>query len=437
MFKDHKVEKIKLSFGGMLFNIIVPDLPLSIASLWLKAGSRFDPAGKEGLAHFFEHLLTTKTKKYPDRKERLKALESKGIFSNAYTTKEAAYYYQIQLPGEIYDSLNFLIDGVNNTIFYKNDIEKEKNVIINEYLLNKNDPERFIWQLSVKGLFPLSDMGRNLFGDEQSIKSVTLKDISNFKEKYYQSHNQVYVVIGNESTKKLKKFIEEHYRNLKKIQKIGDQEANIFKEPQFINIDKRKTNQITIAVNYKTTSIKNFEEIIVLDIIKEYLANNWISKLIEKLRIEKDITYWVEGNNEYFSDAGFLNFIFSIKPEKLKESLSIFFKEIDKVKTKEIKKKDLDCLKISYESKLVRNLLDPYQLLWWYGYPALFGGQVINPDDYLKVIKKIRPDNILKTARKFLNKKNLSISLVGSVKSNDVKYIKRLNFATRQDEGRY
>ena len=423
MFKNHKVEKIKLSSGAMLFNIIVPDLPLSIASVWLKAGSRFDPKGKEGLAHFFEHLMTIKTDKYPDRKKRLKALESKGIFSNAYTTKEAAYYYQIQLPEEIYDSLEFLIDGVNNTVFEKKDVQKEKNVITNEFFLNKNDPEKFIWQLNMKGLFPSGDMGRNLFGNEKTIKSVTLKNILDFKERYYGSQNFVYVIIGNEPTKNLKKFIERSHKSIKDGGNIPEQKPLVFENPRLVNIEKRKSDQVTMGVNYKTTSIQNFEEVVVLDFIREYLANNWISKLIEKLRVEKDITYWVDGYGEYFSDTGFLSFILSVKPGDINKSLNIILKEIEKIKLKEPSKKELDDLKISYKSKLVRNLADPYQLLWWYGYPALLGGKVVSPADHISAIKKIKPKDIVSVSKKFLNKENLSISLLGPVKSADIKGI--------------
>lgn len=423
MFKNHKIERVRLDSGAMLFNIIVPDLPLSMVSSWYKAGARFDPLGKEGLAHFFEHLLTIRTKKYPDRKNRLRALESKGIFSNAFTTKEAAYYYHIQLPHEIYDSLKFLIDGMDNTIFSANDIRKEKDVIINEYSINKNDPERFIWQLSMQGLYPSSDMGRNLFGDEKSIKSVTLKDILNFKGKYYRPQKQTYVVIGNESTGKIKKFIENNQKSAvsNKNIKISESKKSILAKPRLLNINKIKSNQVTASVNYKTTTINNFEETVVLGIIREYLANNWLSKFIEKLRIEKDITYWVDGHSEYFSDTGFLNFIFSTKPEKIQKALSIIFKEIKKIKAGEISKKELDNLKISYESRLIRNLADPYELLWWYGYPALFDGKVINPADYLALIKKIKPKDILRISKKFLNKENLSISLLGPIKSEDIK----------------
>jgi len=419
--KIHKTKEIKLSSGAKLLNVIVPDFPVSIVSAWFRAGSRFDPKGKEGLAHFFEHLMMIKTKKYSDRRMRIKALESRGILFNAFTTNELSYYYQIQLPGQVYDSLGFLIDGLNQTKISNKDIQREKEVIINEESQNYLSPSDYIWRLSRYGLWPKSDLGRDFFGDNKTVNGIKIGDINNFKDKYYTADNLFFVVVSSEPINKLKKYIDKKYKPSIKIGDNNRFKDEVFTDPEKIKIDKRDSDQVNISINYRTTSVMDFKEVVVLDFIKNCMANTWISRLVDALRVQNNITYWVEGDSEYFSDAGYLSFSFSVNPKKVNQALDISFKEVEKIKSKKMSKKDLENYKISYKSTLIRHLMNPYEILWWYGHAFSLGNKIMNPNDYIKLLESLTVDDIKKVANKFLIEKNLSIAFIGPVDKKSIK----------------
>ena len=204
---NHKIESIKLQNGARLINISVENLPISIVSAWFRAGSRFDPIGKEGLAHLLEHLYIKRTKNHPDYFERLKKLESLGIDSNAFTTYETVHFYHTQQKEETYASLDLLLDVLNDYILIDDDIENEKKTVLNEMAENKLNPNEFIWNLSNQGLWKNSSMGRNFFGNEESINSIELGDLEKFIEKYYVHDNLVFVIVGNEKTINLQKYL--------------------------------------------------------------------------------------------------------------------------------------------------------------------------------------------------------------------------------------
>src|SRR5690606_11620230 len=123
---NHRIQQFQLKNGARLTEVIVPDLSYSIVSAWYKAGARFDPAGKEGLAHFFEHLLTMKTKSFPDRSKRLEELDAHGIEFNAFTDHSGAYFYHAQLPQDTERSLELLLDGLQNSVIEQEDLAREK-----------------------------------------------------------------------------------------------------------------------------------------------------------------------------------------------------------------------------------------------------------------------------------------------------------------------
>jgi len=418
---NHQIQKIKLLSGAKLFNIVIPNYPISVVSAWFKAGSKFDPPKKEGLAHFFEHLLMTKTKKYTNRQARLKALESKGIFFNAFTTKELSYYYQVQLSDQIYTSLDLLIDGLENSQITGKDIEREKTIILNEESQNYSSPEDYIWRLNDQGLWSNSSLGKDLFGNKKTITSIGLNDVIDFKNKYYTASNLVFLVISSEPINLIKEHINKKYKPV-----INKTDSSIFDENflgkiKKIVVDHRDLENTVMSINYRTTSADNFREIVALEFIKSFMANTWISRLVDTLRVQKNITYWVNGNSAYFSDRGRLGFQLSIEPKMIHKTIPIILKEIEQLKNKKISQEDLIIHKTSHKSNLIMNFTDPYEIMWWYGHIAALTDDILSIDKYIEILDSLSADDIRNVANKFLVKKNLSISFIGPTKEKDIK----------------
>lgn len=422
MRKDNQsFDLITLDSGARILNVYAPNLPLSVVSVWFKAGARFDPFGKEGLAHFFEHILMTRTEKYSDRKERMKRLSLNGIDFGAYTTNETAHYFNMQLGKDTEKSLSLLIDGLNNTIFKEEYLEIEKGIILDEESRNRNDPNEYIWRISQQALWPKSNLGRGFFGDQKTISSITIKDIKNFFHSLYKSDNAIFVVVGQEDTEKIKEQIEREYQPIGKGVKF---EKEIFLSPQLLNIEHRDIDQIVVSVNYRTSAASNTEDNTVLNFIKTYLANSWTSMLTERLRMEQDITYWVSGVTDNFSDTGFLRFNFSTKPEKVQTALDIIFEEIEKIKNGKIKAEYFEATKKIYSFFLARNnSIDPADILWWYGYAATVGEEILTVSQYTNKVNVMTPNDVQEIANKYLKKENLSVSMIGPIKESDVKFM--------------
>ena len=120
-----KTEEFKLRYNSKCLFIDI-DSPISTVSIWINKGSRNDPAGKNGLAHFFEHIFMTQTKEYPTREKRLGELESQGVYFNASTFKEKTVFFHIQPVEKTEESLRLLIDGFINTKISEKIFSKEK-----------------------------------------------------------------------------------------------------------------------------------------------------------------------------------------------------------------------------------------------------------------------------------------------------------------------
>lgn len=408
----HKLNFHKLKNGISLVHVYVPGFPIALSSFWLRAGARVDPIGKSGLAHFFEHILTTRTAKFPDRQKRLVEIEKQGFLFNAFTSLETANYYLVHSPEDGKKALDLLIDGLLSSVFEEKDIDEEKQIIIDEERRNRNDPRSYIWRLANSGLWPSSQMGSTFFGDQTTIKGVSRDDVLAFYDKYYQPQKAIFLFINS---------LENMGGQIDKLKKIQTQNSKIvvdkdnLGQKKDIVFDKRNLDYSQVALSFLTTNGLSSRDQLILNLIKNYLANGWMSRLITRLRVQEKLTYWVSSHSDRFKDTGFIRFTTSLDNGKLAKALQIFEEEIVSLKSRLIQNDILDQHKNKCKSDTLRSSLDVSFLNWWYAsdYTA-FGKRPLTIAEYTADMLTITPEEILETANKYLKKENFSLAIIGA-----------------------
>lgn len=404
---ERKFSNILDGKGGKMLFIPCPDLKVSVVSVWFPAGSVFDPDGKEGLAHFFEHLMLQKTKGESDRNVRLQHLESEGIDFYAYTQKEVAYFYQIQEPSVTEKSLVFLAEGVADFIFSPEDLNKERSVIASEKAAYEENPHEKVWDHIFSGLYHASPFAHNPFGDEESLALIQSRDIEDFYQERYKFSGATWVVLspvgdGKEEKKILEEFL---------APRLQQEKALVVKPLPMGDVlssegaSRNKGRSALLAVAFRTGGIANLDEIIKVDLLRSILASGWISWLNRKLRTERSIIYWARSAISQFSDRGYVAF-FLDTDNASPDTLAIFDEEIECLKDEDSIVKDLEAHKAAFATRFLRVYHNPEDLLWWYGYPASYGLVSTEPGDYLARVRKITARELSLTAREIFVDEN-------------------------------
>lgn len=410
--KSHSIETQRLSSGPRVINVIIPDLEASVVSAWYLAGSRYDTPGKEGIAHFFEHLLAGRTQRFSSKTERLQTLEGCGIYANAYTTKEAAYYYHIQPAEKALLSLELLLEGITCPVFSEEDIEHEKEIILEEKKRARNDPSQHIWQLSNKGLWGKTSMGEEFYGSAQSISSMQIKDFSTWSDIKYQPKNTLIVAINFPSTEELVRKANEYYLAPNK----GVSETaspTIYEAPIQQIIDNQESDFATIAINQQTVPLSHEKDRADLELISRILGGTWLSYLIEALRLNNNLTYWVDSETEYFSDCGLWRATYSVPAAKIDQSLQLAEQQINRLSEELLSERALASFLNSYEAYIQRNYPDPYELLWFYGYQGLLMPTDISSlDSFTKAVLSTNPQSLQQTAIRYFPPARRSVAII-------------------------
>ncbi len=411
MFFKEKVTIKYLSSGARLVHVS-SEQPISVVSAWVHAGSRFDPIGKEGLAHFFEHLLMKRTNVKQDRTSHTQMLEKYGIDALAYTNSETAYFYQTQTNNQTVQSLSFLIEGLLSSVYDEEDLERERLVILNERAENMNNPDGYMWWLSNRAMWSQDMFGRYLFGTDESLKSITLSDLQLFYKKYYAPHNTVFVVVSNSETSEIEEVINKTYKikeGFFSAKNEGKIEQHVINHPVLQN--KTHSDMTHVGINYKTVPY-NHKDRIGNIFVSYLLALGWSSHLIRALRLEKQYTYWVYSDWQHTPDRGFTRFSFTVTPKNKEESISVA-KECIKNLGNIITEKEISDYKNIVIKNIVNNNIHPERIMEYYGWDVMIGNEILTLNDFIKAISSLSFDEIVQNTQKYFSSQEPEVVIIG------------------------
>ena len=158
-------------------------------------GSRHEPYGETGLAHFLEHLVFKGTPKYPDIPAEL---TERGVAANGSTWLDRTNYYETFTASD--DNLEWALDleadRMVNSFLSRDDFDSEVSVIVNEWQSGENNPNRVLYFRFKSAAFDWHNYGNSTIGSKSDIEGVTLERMRAFYKKYYQPDNAQLMVAG-------------------------------------------------------------------------------------------------------------------------------------------------------------------------------------------------------------------------------------------------
>ncbi|PLX01307.1 MAG: peptidase M16, partial [Marinilabiliales bacterium] len=186
---------------------------VAYVSAIINTGTRDEQEGEEGIAHFIEHVLFKGTQR---RKafHILSRLDDVGGEIDAYTTKENTAITEVFLNQHYDRGLELLSDIMFNSVFPEKELEKEKEVVIDEINSYKDAPSELIFDDFEEMVFADHSLGKSILGSKKSIKTFNRKKIEQFIKRNYNTDEIIICSIGDIPFKKLTKMTEKYFGHI-------------------------------------------------------------------------------------------------------------------------------------------------------------------------------------------------------------------------------
>lgn len=305
---------------------------ISHACILINAGSRDEEDAQMGLAHFIEHLIFKRTEKRTTT-QILNRLESVGADLNAYTTKEYTCVHASFLHPYLDRTLELFNDIVFHSTFPKDEMEKEKGVVLDEISSYLDQPEEAINDDFEDILFRGHQFGRNILGTPETVTNLSKKDIQNFIKNKYHTDQIVIAVIGNYSFNKLTKIGEKYYGDVPENTSASSRTAPILNQSIHQIVDKQIA-QSHCMMGTQTYSLHHPYKTGLLLLNNLFGGNGMSSILNLQLREKYGIAYTIESAYSPLSDTGIFAIYFGTDKEKSQKAMQLIRKEMNKLKQK-------------------------------------------------------------------------------------------------------
>ena len=199
--------------GLRIISNLVPYVHSITLGIWVNAGSREDPGGREGLAHFIEHAIFKGTLRR-DYVEIARCIEQTGGYIDAWTTKEQTCLYVRCLREHLPLAFDLLSDLICNPVFPPEELEKEKEVVLEEISSVNDTPEELIFEDFDLRSFPSHPLGTPILGTEESVRSITESDLRGFMHEHYVPEKLLITAVGNVDHDELESLAARYLGNL-------------------------------------------------------------------------------------------------------------------------------------------------------------------------------------------------------------------------------
>ena len=404
-----------LQNGLRVLTIPMPSFESATAMILVGAGSRYETEHNSGISHFLEHMAFKGTKKRPSAMDISSLIDGIGGEFNAFTGKETTGYYIKSAADKIEICLDVLSDMLANSLLKKEEIEKEKGVIIEEINLYEDTPPRKIGDVYENLLYGNTPMGWDIGGRKEIIRKIEREDFLDYMSGLYSSDNMSVIIAGGISPDKTSNLIEKYFGKMgsfktKPYTSVKEEQ----KKPEVL-IKQKTTEQVHFAIGVRTTHV-NSPEKYPLSVLSSILGAGMSSRLFHEVREKRGLAYYVRTTSDHYQDCGTLVSTAGVDPKRVDEAISVVVSEYDKIRNEKngITDKELSKAKEYIKGHTVLELEDSRAVAGFYGMQEILEDHIENPDEYLRKIDQVSAEDVYESAQKYLIGSTLNLAIIGN-----------------------
>jgi len=394
-----------LENGIRLVHHHVPGL-VGHCGLIINTGSRDETAAEHGIAHFIEHMLFKGTKRRRAF-HILSRLEDVGGELNAYTTKEETAIHASFLKEDYERAVELISDITFNSVFPEKEIEKEKDVIIEEINSYLDNPSELIFDDFEELIFSDQPIGRNILGSPESVKSFSKSMINEFILKNYNTNEMVFCSVGNISNEKILNLFRRYFADIVPGIMI-DRNNRIWQYRPATVTKKKDTYQNHCIMGNLAYNLKDDRR------MGMFLLNNILggqglnSRLNLSLREKNGFAYNVESSYNPYYDTGIFSVYFGTDSQYLQKSINIAMMEMKKLRTEKLGAVQLSKAKNQIKGYLARGYENHESLMLSLGKSMVIFNKIDSIEDLCRKIDAVTASELLETANDIFDPSKMS-----------------------------
>lgn len=400
----------KLANGLTLQAVEMPGTNVVTTLILVGAGSRYETKDLAGISHFLEHMFFKGAKKYTTPKAVSEAVDSFGGEFNAFTGKEYAGYYVKSGKENLEKSLDVLSDMLLHSKFPKEEIEKERGVILEEMAMYLDAPMYQIsWDFE-KLMFGDQPLGRDQIGTRELIQTVTQEQFFEYQKDLYVPENTVITVAGAVNADTLEQV--EAFFQFPEMQQRREMGVLEDIKTEKYSLREKKTEQFHLSFGMKALAEED-ERYPALRVLATLLGGNMSSRMFQNVREQKGLCYSIRTYAEEFTDTGLLTTRAGVKLSDALKAIEAIRYEYDDIAQNGASLNEIEKAKNYLIGKVDLSTEDTEGVAHHYSKNALLYGNIDSFEDWKEKVRGVTVEDVNTLAKELLVSENYRVAAIG------------------------
>jgi len=405
------VHETCLDNGLWVLSQDVPYVRTVSVGLWMRTGSRHEGPGEAGASHFIEHLLFKGTRNKSAR-EISEEIDLLGGYMNAFTAKEHTCLYA-KVPREHFKAtLELMGEMLLEPLFDPGDIDRERQVVMEEIATYEDNPEGVVHDLLYSALWPSHPLGRPVLGEPETLLGLGRDTLLDFFHTHYTPDRMVLSAVGRL----------DHREVVSEARRILGQKGRVAHHgemsPPAATPGKtqchRDTEQVHICVGFPTVPMEH-PDVYPLLLLGEIMGGSASSRLFQRVREDLGLVYSIYSSASHYSDGGTFLAYAGSSPGSWHEVRELIAQELSSMRQEGITPRELRRAKAQVIGGLMLSLESTSSRMGRIGKTKLLLGRVVTTEEAASRVQAVSLDDVNRVAAGVLSPEREALAILGPI----------------------
>lgn len=409
------VQKFILDNGATVLIDEMQDVRSFALGFFVEAGSGEEPAEKQGISHFLEHVLFKRTRRR-STVQIARAIDRLGGDVDAFTTKEYTGFYAHTLDSRFGDALDLLGEVVLSPAFDSIDIEPERGVILEEIGEVNDNPDDLVHEMFVRSFWKSHPLGAPILGTAETVKSIGVRDLYRYYRERYAPGNLIVSVAGHLRAEEVLDSVEWLFR--RRAANGANSVGRAGAEPrphQHLQLKSRRGFEqahVCLGVEGPSQASERRFATNLLDII---LGGGMSSRLFQEVREKRGLVYSIASSLNSYRLGGYEAVYAACAPKNLARVLEVTLRELKKLKRDGVRPRELLWAKENLKGNMILALESTVSRMSSQARQEFYFGHISPSEELIARVEAVTSDDVAKEAERLFDGRILSLSVVGNV----------------------
>ncbi len=389
------------------------DHAMSVAmTLVVRAGSRDDPPGQEGMAHLLEHMVFQGTRRRPSALAVVSGVDRFGGELNAHTDRECTTFHAHVPAQRAPEALQVLVELVSEPLLRREDLDKERGVVAEEISVYEDAPDDYVHDLLREAAWKGHPLAHSELGSLESIQGVRAKDLRGFLHTNYTKDRMVLSVAGAvDPTGLMEEVASRKWPGIAQAARADHRVPPRVDRGRVVT-DYQETEETHVALGFPIGGIRD-PDLPTLLLLEDLLGGSMTSRLFQTLRERWGLVYDVETELDLLSDTGLLTISTGVQPEQAARAMRLLAFELKALAEGRVTDRELEHAKGHYLGSMLLQLEHPVNLSEWQARYLSLAGQTANLDIRAARVRAVTREDLARVAEAVLSPDRVSMAIIG------------------------